>query len=136
MVTPSSTSESFGGEASTVSGVDELMQAIQGKLQNQSTSHSSSSNGGEATGTFTDGGRSGTVGGSTRAGNPNKRYECNIGECHKAFFQEIHLEIHIRAHTGEKPYVRTFYFIFSFPSPFLSHHFQPIPLSLATYNTN
>lgn len=30
----------------------------------------------------------------------NKRYECHIGECRKAFSQVTHLEIHIRAHTG------------------------------------
>jgi hypothetical protein len=37
---------------------------------------------------------------------PKKRYECHIGDCRKAFFQKTHLEIHIRAHTGVKPYVR------------------------------
>jgi len=36
---------------------------------------------------------------------PKKRYECHVGDCRKAFFQKTHLEIHIRAHTGVKPYV-------------------------------
>lgn len=34
-----------------------------------------------------------------------KRYSCHIEGCQKAFFQKTHLEIHIRAHNGEKPYV-------------------------------
>lgn len=34
-----------------------------------------------------------------------KRYRCNISGCDKAFHQKTHLEIHIRAHTGQKPYV-------------------------------
>lgn len=36
-----------------------------------------------------------------------KRHECHVGACRKAFVQKTHLEIHIRAHTGVKPYVST-----------------------------
>ena len=34
-----------------------------------------------------------------------KRYECDIPGCNKSFLQKTHLEIHIRAHTGDKPFV-------------------------------
>lgn len=36
---------------------------------------------------------------------PKKRYECDIVGCNKTFYQKTHLEIHVRAHTGVKPYV-------------------------------
>lgn len=44
-----------------------------------------------------------------------KRYSCNLPNCGKSFYQKTHLEIHIRAHTGVKPYVRP-----HFLCPFLS----------------
>lgn len=34
-----------------------------------------------------------------------KRYECEFEGCNKSFFQKTHLEIHTRAHSGDKPYV-------------------------------
>lgn len=34
-----------------------------------------------------------------------KRYECDAPSCTKSFFQKTHLEIHMRAHTGYKPFV-------------------------------
>jgi hypothetical protein len=36
---------------------------------------------------------------------PRKRYECTFPGCSKSFFQKTHLEIHTRAHSGDKPYV-------------------------------
>ncbi|EME42868.1 hypothetical protein DOTSEDRAFT_72344 [Dothistroma septosporum NZE10] len=36
---------------------------------------------------------------------PKKRYECNVPDCGKAFYQKTHLEIHTRAHTGIKPFL-------------------------------
>jgi len=33
-----------------------------------------------------------------------KRYECEFAGCNKSFFQKTHLEIHTRAHSGDKPY--------------------------------
>jgi uncharacterized Zn-finger protein len=36
---------------------------------------------------------------------PRKRYECMMPECNKSFFQKTHLDIHVRAHTGLKPFV-------------------------------
>ena len=37
--------------------------------------------------------------------NPRKRYQCDIPSCAKSFFQKTHLDIHMRAHTGHKPFV-------------------------------
>ncbi|KAF2093963.1 hypothetical protein NA57DRAFT_47658 [Rhizodiscina lignyota] len=34
-----------------------------------------------------------------------KRYQCDIPDCNKSFYQKTHLEIHKRAHTGVKPFV-------------------------------
>lgn len=34
-----------------------------------------------------------------------KRYVCTIEGCSRSFYQKTHLDIHIRAHTGDKPYV-------------------------------
>ncbi|KAF2623954.1 zinc finger protein-like protein OZF [Macroventuria anomochaeta] len=36
---------------------------------------------------------------------PRKRYQCNMPGCNKSFYQKTHLEIHVRAHTGAKPFV-------------------------------
>ena len=36
-----------------------------------------------------------------------KRYQCQVAACSKCFFQKTHLEIHLRAHTGIKPFVST-----------------------------
>ncbi|KAH6866553.1 zinc finger protein OZF [Alternaria rosae] len=35
---------------------------------------------------------------------PRKRYQCTVPNCNKSFYQKTHLEIHIRAHTGDKPF--------------------------------
>jgi len=35
-----------------------------------------------------------------------KKYQCTVPACAKMFFQKTHLEIHLRAHTGHKPFVR------------------------------
>lgn len=35
-----------------------------------------------------------------------KKYQCHVPSCAKVFFQKTHLEIHVRAHTGQKPFVR------------------------------
>ena len=42
------------------------------------------------------------------ASKSKRRYPCRIPSCAKVFTQKTHLEIHMRAHTGHKPYVRSF----------------------------
>lgn len=42
-----------------------------------------------------------------------KRYQCKIVGCSKSFYQKTHLDIHERAHTGDKPYVSALHFILS-----------------------
>ena len=39
------------------------------------------------------------------ANKPKKRYQCDVPDCGKAFYQKTHLEIHTRAHTGIKPFL-------------------------------
>ncbi|KAI5820001.1 hypothetical protein BZA77DRAFT_125356 [Pyronema omphalodes] len=39
-----------------------------------------------------------------KAPKQRKRYECTVPGCAKAFFQRTHLDIHSRAHTGDKPF--------------------------------
>ena len=41
-----------------------------------------------------------------RSPSARRRYPCRIHSCVKVFTQKTHLEIHMRAHTGYKPYVR------------------------------
>lgn len=36
-----------------------------------------------------------------------RKYNCNLPGCGKSFAQKTHLDIHIRAHTGDKPFVST-----------------------------
>jgi hypothetical protein len=36
---------------------------------------------------------------------PRKRYQCFVPNCDRSFYQNTHLQTHIRAHTGEKPFV-------------------------------
>ena len=40
------------------------------------------------------------------ASSSRRRYSCKMPSCAKSFTQKTHLEIHMRAHTGYKPYVR------------------------------
>ena len=49
----------------------------------------------------------GTVKEEKKSQKVKKRYECEFEGCNKSFFQKTHLEIHNRAHSGDKPYVGT-----------------------------
>lgn len=54
-----------------------------------------------------------SVSSATKCGIPigsksKRRYPCKTSSCAKVFTQKTHLEIHMRAHTGHKPYVRSF----------------------------
>lgn len=82
--------------------VDTLMKAIQSKIPPESPATS------QASPAKASSRRSQAAESSVEEAHddPKKRYECHIGDCRKAFFQKTHLEIHIRAHTGVKPYVR------------------------------
>ncbi|KAL1877610.1 hypothetical protein VTK73DRAFT_8434 [Phialemonium thermophilum] len=42
---------------------------------------------------------------SKQGKNNRRRYHCDIPGCNKGFYQKTHLDIHRRAHTGDKPYV-------------------------------
>ncbi|KAF1967035.1 zinc finger protein-like protein OZF [Bimuria novae-zelandiae CBS 107.79] len=82
-----STSEPSEGSGSAfATHVDTLMKAIQAK---------------EAAAT----GKEPTKGDETKPGRrAPKRYVCSIPDCGKAFYQKTHLDIHRRAHTGDKPF--------------------------------
>lgn len=43
--------------------------------------------------------------GSPRRSRPQRRYQCTLPGCDKAFHQKTHLDIHTRAHTGVKPFL-------------------------------
>jgi hypothetical protein len=40
-----------------------------------------------------------------RSHRPRKKYQCTMTGCDKRFYQKTHLAIHIRSHTGDKPFV-------------------------------
>lgn len=92
--------------------VDTLMRAIQIKTKSRSHDGSSSPQGGcaghregnspvaAAQGDFCSRNSSPWSGAKTR-----KTYQCDLPTCAKLFYQKTHLEIHMRAHTGYKPFV-------------------------------
>ncbi|KAH8633234.1 zinc finger protein OZF [Alternaria alternata] len=82
-----STSEpTEGSGANFATDVDTLMRAIQAKQTNPPPENEQKDDA------------------SKNAQKPRKRYQCTVPNCNKSFYQKTHLEIHIRAHTGDKPF--------------------------------
>ena len=107
--TPSSNlqaDDALGGEQSSV-GVDILMRAIQTKStasQPQPKSLSEACSGRRASdSSFYSSSTSGAS--SPRGPRGGKRYQCGVPSCGKIFTQNARLNVHSRAHTGQKPYV-------------------------------
>lgn len=97
-------------EANFGTDVDVLMRTIQTKTKSRPQQRlTPSSYGVRSSSTTSIGSGSDPDRGSERhRGNgktTRKRYECDILSCTKSFFQKTHLEIHMRAHTGYKPFV-------------------------------
>lgn len=107
---PTSQSPRVPGEATFGTDVDTLMRAIQIKTENRRRSNPvpdthdgsdrSLSNGAES-----DIGRDCYSEPGQGFPRSRKKYQCSVPSCSKVFFQKTHLEIHIRAHTGAKPFV-------------------------------
>ena len=106
-------SDTDAGEANFGTHVDTLMRAIQVKTSVKAPSKYSLQEG-----VITR--RENSIAGVSHASTDNltalkyseartkKIYRCAIASCAKHFFQKTHLEIHIRAHTGYKPFVSSF----------------------------
>lgn len=87
--------------------VDSLMKTIQTKVKNpllESCSYQVDAQGPDSSSELS----SSTFDYGPRLSAPRRNYACKIGSCAKVFTQKTHLEIHTRAHTGFKPYVRVF----------------------------
>lgn len=74
--------------------IDTLMRAIQSKQRSEPTQEP-----------ISPASSSSSINTSPRKCKPQRRYQCTIPGCDKAFHQKTHLEIHTRAHTGVKPFI-------------------------------
>lgn len=55
------------------------------------------------------------LGGQVTASGKRRKYHCSLPHCGKSFAQKTHLDIHMRAHTGDKPFVCVVLCFFSLP---------------------
>ena len=86
--------------------VDTLMRAIQTKAKTSSTQAPSSvAFGGSSESSSSETNSSATRKIDQRRSKARRKYPCKVQSCTKVFTQKTHLEIHMRAHTGYKPYV-------------------------------
>jgi hypothetical protein len=102
----SSTTSTASGEVVFGTDVDTLMKAIQTKAATAQSSPVTPVKQSYSP-AYQHSERSRLTSPQSEDGKPSskKRYQCNILGCNKAFYQKTHLDIHIRAHTGDKPYV-------------------------------
>ena len=97
-------------DSSVVTDVDSLVRTIQTKSkpeQNVALYPRSSQVGGQPAGLkepFASTPWEDPAGGIPKSRN---KYQCDVPSCAKSFFQKTHLDIHMRAHTGYKPFVST-----------------------------
>ena len=86
--------------------VDTLMRAIQTRAKNPLTQAPSLTTlGGSSESCGSDSNTSATKKTDQRRSKARRKYACKVQSCAKVFTQKTHLEIHMRAHTGYKPYV-------------------------------
>ncbi|MCJ1395248.1 hypothetical protein MMC18_008132 [Xylographa bjoerkii] len=103
------TSDTDAGEANLGTHVDTLMRAIQIKTSVRAHSKYSLQEGlitrrGSSITGISHATLDSPTGLMSSEARIKKTYKCDIASCAKHFFQKTHLEIHMRAHTGYKPF--------------------------------